>query len=332
MPRPTRTPASPPARTDPAAAPAPSQPPAPPAEALPEPDFGYAPPAHYDPADYRWVPVKRVPRTDGWTEEKQRRFIEVLADTGLVGRAAKAVGMSREAAYKLRRAPHAAAFARAWDLARERAGALIEDVAFERAIEGVETEIYNAQGALTGSKTIYNDRLLTFLLRRLKPERYGTVDERRAARFGPGAHGGDDPVEPVAHVSGPAAPAPPSAPPEPLPATLDAALRAMEPQLPAPAETLLDPETLEDELLLAEVADGTLPRFLSEQAPVPTREEERAAHIARLYERGRVLYEEEKVDWPDNPQDDAAFCLYLDPSQARELPRKWRTPRTDRDG
>jgi hypothetical protein len=49
----------------------------------------------YDLADYRWVPVKRRPRFDGWTEEKQRRFIEGLADTGLVSHAAKAVGMSR---------------------------------------------------------------------------------------------------------------------------------------------------------------------------------------------------------------------------------------------
>ena len=34
------------------------------------------PPEPYDPADYRWVPVRRKPRFDGWTEEKQRRFIE----------------------------------------------------------------------------------------------------------------------------------------------------------------------------------------------------------------------------------------------------------------
>ncbi len=48
---------------------------------------GAPPPAGYDPADYRWVPVRRRPRYDGWTEEKQRRFI-VLADTGPVSAAA----------------------------------------------------------------------------------------------------------------------------------------------------------------------------------------------------------------------------------------------------
>ncbi len=38
-----------------------------------------------------------------------RRFIEVLADTGQVSLAAKAVGMIRESAYKLKRSPHGAA-------------------------------------------------------------------------------------------------------------------------------------------------------------------------------------------------------------------------------
>ena len=93
-----------------------------------EDDFGFVP-REYDPEEYRWVPVRLRPRYDGWTEEKQRRFIEVLADTGLVSRAASEVGMTRMSAYRLRRAPHAAAFARAWDRARELAGALIEDIA-----------------------------------------------------------------------------------------------------------------------------------------------------------------------------------------------------------
>ena len=41
----------------------------------------------------------------------------MLADTGLVSLAAKEVGMTRMSAYRLRRAPYAAAFARAWDVA-----------------------------------------------------------------------------------------------------------------------------------------------------------------------------------------------------------------------
>jgi hypothetical protein len=57
----------------------------------------------YDPAYHRWVPVRRRTRLDGWTEAKQRRFIEALADTGLVRHTAKAVGMTRGSANRLRR-------------------------------------------------------------------------------------------------------------------------------------------------------------------------------------------------------------------------------------
>lgn len=82
------------------------------AQALAPPPAAASPPAigeddspePYDPAEYRWVPVRRKPRLDGWTDEKQRRFIETLADTGLVNVAARAVGMTRESAYRLRRA------------------------------------------------------------------------------------------------------------------------------------------------------------------------------------------------------------------------------------
>jgi hypothetical protein len=123
----------------------------------------------YDPDEYRWVPVRRRPRHDGWTEEKQRRFIEALADTGLVSHAAKAVGMGRESANRLRRSPHGAAFARAWDAARLHAGAALEDIAFERAIEGVEHNVYNEYGDVVATKHVVNDRMLTFLLSHLKP-------------------------------------------------------------------------------------------------------------------------------------------------------------------
>ena len=42
-----------------------------------------------------FTPVPRqCPRHDGWTDERQRAFIEALADTGSVAAACKAVSMS----------------------------------------------------------------------------------------------------------------------------------------------------------------------------------------------------------------------------------------------
>lgn len=62
-------------------------------------------------------PVPVGARHDGWTVERQAEFIGMLAQTGSVLAAARAVSMSREGAYKLRRRPGAAGFAAAWDVA-----------------------------------------------------------------------------------------------------------------------------------------------------------------------------------------------------------------------
>jgi hypothetical protein len=249
---------------------------------------------HYDPADYRWVPVRRQPRFDGWTEEKQRRFIEVLADTGLVSHAAKAVGMTRESANRLRRSPRAAAFSRAWDAARHHAGAALEDLAFERAIEGVEQNVFNEYGEVICTKRVYNDRLLTFLLRHLKPERYA----RDAL----------------------------SAPPPPL-EPLDVSLRALEPQLPAPPEALLDPEVLEHELMLADLTDGELPHFLTEQHPPKSAAREAAEAAAAQQARGEAALEritnkavDERIEV--SHQDMIDITRLLDPTSVNDRPRR----------
>ena len=56
-------------------------------------------------------------RRDGWTAQRQLRFLDVLARTRSVTRAATAVGMSRESAYRLRNRKGGALFATAWDRA-----------------------------------------------------------------------------------------------------------------------------------------------------------------------------------------------------------------------
>ena len=279
-----------------------------------------APPEVYDPADYRWVPVRRRPRYDGWTEEKQRRFIEALADTGVVGLAAKAVGMTRESANRLRRSPHGAAFSRAWDAARAAAGSVIEDVAFERALEGVAQNIYDEDGAVVCTKRVYNDRLLMFLLRNLKPERYG----RRL--MGAGA------LERLRADGAVANGLPPGEtidadPHSALTANLAASLAAMEPVLPAPPTALLDLEALEEELILAEAADGVLPQFLNEQRPArPELDPVKAARLAQV-QRGeaieraivgtRDLTAEEYKDW-------CAYHEALDPLPRKGKPKRFR--------
>lgn len=61
-------------------------------------------------------PPKRI-RRDGWTVDRQVKFIIALNKTRSVTRAAAAAGMSRESAYRLRERPGHSDFARAWDAA-----------------------------------------------------------------------------------------------------------------------------------------------------------------------------------------------------------------------
>jgi hypothetical protein len=58
-------------------------------------------------------------RRDGWTPERQLRFLDALTRTRSVTRAARAAGMSRESAYRLRRRKDGSLFAAAWDRALE---------------------------------------------------------------------------------------------------------------------------------------------------------------------------------------------------------------------
>jgi hypothetical protein len=111
-----------------------------------------------------FTPVPRKYRHDGWTPERQKAFIEALADTGCVSRAARMVNMSPESAYQLRRQPGAESFRRAWDAALDFGIARLKDIAFERAIEGQLVPVF-VGGKLLGFRRKKNDRLLMFCLR-----------------------------------------------------------------------------------------------------------------------------------------------------------------------
>lgn len=76
-------------------------------------------------------------RADGWTPDTQANFIRALAAMGSVGRAARAVGMGRASAYRLRERPDAASFAAAWDRAISMGRTHQFSIAMDRALNGV---------------------------------------------------------------------------------------------------------------------------------------------------------------------------------------------------
>lgn len=134
---------------------------------------------HEGPADFTPVPVRY--RYDGWVPDKQLEFIERLADCGCVEEAARAVGMSRTAAYGLRRRPDAQAFRLAWDAALDNAITRLGDAALARAIGGVPVPIFHG-GEQIGERRHFDERLTMFLLRYRDPARYGKWLDNMDAR------------------------------------------------------------------------------------------------------------------------------------------------------
>jgi hypothetical protein len=138
--------------------------------------------AHKNPA--RWKPV----------------FLRALAQTGLVSEAAKHANITvrtvqRARDTKNRAGPNlleAQTFARDWDNALEQFSDSVELEIKRRAIDGVEREspIYY-KGEQVGIKVtrVYSDRLLMFLAKALRPQRYGphwnTPDQFRIANQPP---------------------------------------------------------------------------------------------------------------------------------------------------
>jgi hypothetical protein len=136
------------------------------AAAPPDPDdplLGFTPYAH------------KQPRRNAITPDRQRAFIAALAASGIVTQAAREIGASLEALYKLRHRSGAEGFAAAWEAAIDRGVARLEDCALERAIAGEERIVVRG-GEVVATWRRYDTPLLLFLLR-----------QRRARRFNEGS-------------------------------------------------------------------------------------------------------------------------------------------------
>lgn len=135
------------------------------------------PPEPGDPLlDFKPVPHKQL-RRNSIGPERQRAFIAHLAATGIVKQAARHIGASLEALYKLRHKNGADEFAAAWDAAVDRGVQRLEDCALQRAIVGEERLVVSA-GKVLGSEVRHNENLVMFFLRHRRPDRYGFAREQ----------------------------------------------------------------------------------------------------------------------------------------------------------
>ena len=116
--------------------------------------------------------LHRAARRNSITPDRQRAFIAALAATGIVTQAAREIGASLEALYRLRNQPGAEGFAAAWEAAIDRGMQRLEDCALERALTGEERPVVRGGEVVTTWRR-YDTQLLLFLLRQRCGHRYG---------------------------------------------------------------------------------------------------------------------------------------------------------------
>lgn len=124
--------------------------------------------------------VHAAPRRNSLTPVRQRAFIAALAATGSVTQAAREIGASLEALYRLRARGGAEGFAAAWDKAVDLGMARLEDTALIRAIEGELRPVVSG-GKVVAHYRRHNDALTMFMLRHRRAHRYGSANERQVA-------------------------------------------------------------------------------------------------------------------------------------------------------
>lgn len=111
---------------------------------------------------------------------RKRAFLEALSQTGNVSMACAAAGWARGVPYSLRKGDKD--FAEKWDFALENATDVLHAAAFQRAVHGVEEDVWHKgkEGAeVVGQVTKYDSQLLMFLLKAHDRARFGDKVETK---------------------------------------------------------------------------------------------------------------------------------------------------------
>ncbi|WP_343520154.1 hypothetical protein [Sphingomonas sp.] len=101
-------------------------------------------------------------RFDGWSRLRRRAFLRALSETGQVKDACERVGISTTSVDRLRK--RSPGFARDMAAALDRSLPMLEQIAWERAVEGWEEPVVARDGTVTMRRR-YSESLLRMLLR-----------------------------------------------------------------------------------------------------------------------------------------------------------------------
>jgi hypothetical protein len=122
------------------------------------------------------TPRRRTPRRDGFTPDRQEDFVELVRGGASGREASRRIGISPTTAYNLYNSPEGAAFRAAWDEAAKVTDIVLDDTAFDRAVNGQEEIVYH-QGRRVGVRWKYDNKLLMQLLRARNPLKYAPLSE-----------------------------------------------------------------------------------------------------------------------------------------------------------
>ena len=125
-----------------------------------------ASPSHAGADSLAFEPVALRYRCDGWTPQRQREFVEALAETGVIRDAAARVEMTEQSVNRLRRRAEARAFDLVCDAAQRIGARRLLSVGIQRAIEGSVRRRY-WHGEVVGEERVYDNKLLMFLIGKL---------------------------------------------------------------------------------------------------------------------------------------------------------------------
>jgi hypothetical protein len=131
------------------------------------------------------------------TDTELQTYLDDLAKHGNVSKAARAAGMRLKTVLQYRKADKD--FAEAEELAQQEAADALEEAAFERAVNGIETTLVGKDGEFKGFKTNYSDSLLTLLLKGAKPDKY--ADRQKSEISNPDGSLQPDSTAAAAHIA-----------------------------------------------------------------------------------------------------------------------------------
>ncbi len=133
------------------------------------------------------TPGYRV-RHDGFTADRQRRFLAVLQYSGCVADACRVIGVSTTTAYRVRK--QHSKFAEKWDKALCAAQYGLEAIAYKRAVEGTETIVIR-NGVEYERRIAPSDTMLALLIKRGRLNAYAFLPDDEVisrAEFEAGYH------------------------------------------------------------------------------------------------------------------------------------------------